>query len=141
MHTALEHFHWLWHVDFEYRQDSNHLPVPVSMCAIEQRTGRRIEMERDELLRCRRAPFDVGDDAVMIAYSANAELGCFEALGWPHPKNVLDLYVETIATINGDDDVMLAEGKRPSLQEALQLYGLEPRMTKKEKRFWRDVIL
>jgi DNA polymerase I len=137
----LERFNTLWHVDFEYQQDANHLPVPISMCAIEQRTGRKIEMWRDELLRCRRAPFDVGDNAVMVAYMAAAELSCFEALGWTHPKNVLDLYVETIATINGDDDVGLADEKRPSLQEALQLYGLEPRMTKEEKGYWRNVIL
>jgi DNA polymerase I len=64
----LERFNTLWHVDFEYQQDANHLPVPISMCAIEQRTGRKIEMWRDELLRCRRAPFDVGDNAVMVAY-------------------------------------------------------------------------
>jgi DNA polymerase I len=138
--NMLDRFRALWHVDFEYRQDSNDLPIPICMCAIEQRTGRKIEMWRDELLRCRQAPFYVGDDAVMIAYASNAELACFEALGWRHPVWVLDLYVEAIAAINGDDAVF-TDDKRPSLLETLELYGLEPRMTKEEKGFWRDVIL
>jgi hypothetical protein len=138
---SLDRFQPIWHCDFEYRQDSNHLPVPISMCAIEQRTRTSIEMDRDALLRCRQAPFDVGPGALMVAYMAAAELECFNALGWAFPKNVLDLYVETIAVINGDDRVWLRDEKRPGLQEALQLYGLEPRMTKEEKGYWRNIIL
>jgi hypothetical protein len=111
------------------------------MCAIEQRSGRMIIMWRDELLCCQQAPFDVDDDAVMVAYMAAAELSCFEALGWRHPMHVLDLYIETIATINGDDSVGLVGDKRPSLLEALQLNGLEQSMTKDEKGYWRKIIL
>jgi DNA polymerase I len=139
--NVLGRFTTIWHVDFEYRQDSNALPVPVCMCAIEQRTGTRIEMWRDELLRCRRAPFDTGSDSVMVAYMAAAELSCFLALGWRFPINVCDLYIETIVTINGDDSIWLRDDKRPSLQEALQLHGLGPKMTEDEKTFWRRMIL
>ena len=35
----LGQFASVWHVDFEYRQDANHCPVPVSMFAYEEHTG------------------------------------------------------------------------------------------------------
>jgi hypothetical protein len=31
---------------------------------------------------------------VFVAYYASAELGCFRALGWPMPANIIDLFVE-----------------------------------------------
>ena len=132
-------FEAIWHVDFEYRQDANHRPIPVCMFAYEQHTGATIELWRDQLLRLRRAPFDTGQRSLMVAYAANAELSCFEVLGWPFPYNVLDLYVEAIAAINGDDGVW-SEDKRPSLLATLQLYGLSARAAD-EKKGMRDVIL
>ena len=132
-------FEAIWHVDFEYRQDANHRPIPVCMFAYEQHTGATIELWRDQLLRLRRAPFDTGQRSLMVAYAANAELSCFEVLGWPFPYNVLDLYVEAIAAINGDDGVW-SEDKRPSLLATLQLYGLSARAAD-EKKEMRDVIL
>ena len=76
-------FEAIWHVDFEYRQDACHRPMPVCMFAYEQHTGATIELWRDALLRLRRAPFDTGPRSLMVAYAANAELSCFEVLGWP----------------------------------------------------------
>ena len=32
---------------------------------------------------------------------ASAELGCFQALGWPKPTNILDLFTEFRARTNG----------------------------------------
>ena len=119
-------FEAIWHVDFEYRQDANHRPIPVCMFAYEQHTGATIELWRDQLLRLRRAPFDTGQRSLMVAYAANAELSCFEVLGWPFPYNVLEICVEAIAAINGDDGVW-SEDKRPSLLATLQLYGLSAR--------------
>ena len=40
-------FKAIWHVDFEYRQDANHLPVPVCMHAYERHTGTEIAMRRE----------------------------------------------------------------------------------------------
>lgn len=37
----------------------------------------------------------------MVAFYASAEMGCFEALGWPAPKFVLDLYAEFRMLTNG----------------------------------------
>ena len=71
------------------------------MVAHEIKTGRLIRMWRNELLELRRAPFDTGPDAVMIAYFASAELGCFLELSRSLPANVLDLYVEHRVDTNG----------------------------------------
>jgi hypothetical protein len=71
------------------------------MVARELHTGREIRMWRCELLALRCAPFNIGADAVFVAYFASAELGCFLALGWPPPVNVLDLYVEHRCETNG----------------------------------------
>jgi DNA polymerase I len=92
----------IWHVDFEYREDANHLPVPICMVAVEEHTGASIVMRRAELLKCRAAPFPTGPEDLMVAYAANAELSCFLTLNWPFPCNVLDVYVETICAINGN---------------------------------------
>jgi DNA polymerase I len=132
-------FATIWHVDFEYREGANHLPIPVCMFAYEQHTGATIELWRDQLLQCRRAPFDTGPHSLMVAYAANAELGCFLALGWPFPRNTLDLYTETIAAINGNTDVW-PQKKRPGLLAALELHGLTG-MSSAEKKDMRQIIL
>jgi hypothetical protein len=111
--TSFDRFREVWHVDFEFRFSINHLPVPVGMFAKEHRTGAEISMRRNQLLVCSRAPFDTGPDALVVAYSAVAELTCFHVLQWPIPRNVLCAYVETSA-INGLDIVGLTE-KRPKL--------------------------
>jgi hypothetical protein len=117
----LARFTSIWHVDFEFREDANHHPAPVCMYAYEQHTGRVVALWRYELLRLTRSPIDAGPSDLMVAYAANAELSCFRALNLPFPRNVLDLYVEASAAINGRSDL---PEKRPSLLEALALYGL-----------------
>jgi hypothetical protein len=112
--SSFDRFREIWHVDFEFRQDANHLPVPVAMFAKEHRTGAEISMRRHRLQTCARAPFDTGSDSLVVAYSIVAELTCFRQLNWPPPRNALCTYFETSAQINGADIVALAE-KRPSL--------------------------
>jgi hypothetical protein len=129
-----------WHVDFEYRLDACHHPVPVCMFAQEQHTGQEISLRHDELLKLRRAPFDTGPNDLLIAYSAHAELSCFQALGWPFPYNTIDVFVETCAAINGLEIEGLEE-KRPNILEALELFGLPSRYTKAEKEAMRQLIL
>jgi len=94
-----QRFRSIWHVDFEFREDANHLPIPVCMYAREEHSGASVSLWRDELLRLTHGPFDTGPDSVMVAFASNAELACFLALGWPFPTNVLDPYVENIVTM------------------------------------------
>ena len=137
--TSFDRFREIWHVDFEFRQDENHCPVPVAMFAKEHRTGAEIAMRRNQLLASVRAPFDVGPDTLVIGYSVVAELSCFRVLRWPMPRHVLCTYFETCAAINGLDIVGLTK-KRPSLLEACDLFDI-PHMGKEHKAHVRDLIL
>ncbi len=47
-----------------------------------------------------RPPFP-GDDTVLVAHYASAELGVFRALGWSQPKHVIDTFTEFRARVNG----------------------------------------
>jgi DNA polymerase-1 len=135
----LGQFASVWHVDFEYRQDANHCPVPVSMFAYEEHTGTELYRTRDQLLALEHAPFGTGPRDLMIAYAANAEISCFLMLGWSLPHNILDLYVESCAVLNGRTDLWDRKG-RPGLVAVLDLLGL-PSITAAEKKEMRDLIL
>ena len=78
---------------------SGERPRPVCMVAKELRTGQEWRMGRGEFGP--EPPFPFGPDALFIAYYASAELGCFRALGWPKPVNILDLFVEFRDRTNG----------------------------------------
>src|SRR5262245_48908151 len=121
--NSFDRFSAIWHVDFEFRQDASHLPVPVSMFAKEHRTGTEISMRRDRLLACTKAPFDTGPNALIVGYAVTAELLCFAALGWPMPRHVLCTYFEAAAAVNGMEVVGL-EKKRPSLLEVCDLFAI-----------------
>lgn len=94
-------FRSIWGVDFEFRSVDGEHPVPICMVAREYRSGRVIRLWQHELAQLSSAPFDVGDDAVMVAYMAAAEISCFLQLGWPLPSNILDLYCEHRVETNG----------------------------------------
>src|SRR5262245_30040710 len=64
------------------------------MVAQEQRTGRTVQLWRDELIQYDAAPFRTDSGVLVTAYYASAEMSCFLALGWPMPENVIDLYAE-----------------------------------------------
>lgn len=132
-------FREIWHVDFEFRGDVNQRPVPVAMFARERRSGTEISMRRDKLLACKRPPFDIGPDTLIVAYSIVAELTCFRMLCWPMPHYLLCTYVETSAAINGLDIEGLTM-KRPNLLEACDLFDI-PRMSAEHKTEMRDLIL
>ena len=94
-------FREIWYVDFEFRGDPGENPWVVCMVACELNSGRKIQLWRDELLVLRKAPFDTGPDAVLVAYYSSAELGCFLELGWPLPVNAIDLFTEHRVETNG----------------------------------------
>jgi DNA polymerase-1 len=94
MIEKLQRFSEVWNVDFEFRSDSNLRSAPVCMVARELHTRREIRLWKEQLQAMFHAPFNVGREALLVAYNAVAELSCFLALRWPFPHNVLDLYVE-----------------------------------------------
>jgi DNA polymerase-1 len=94
-------FRQAWCIDFEFQDNDGDQPLVLCMVAKEFNSGETIRLGRDELLRLKKAPFDTGPDALVVAYLASAEMRCFLALGWPIPHNLLDLYVEHRVQTNG----------------------------------------
>lgn len=131
--TATTAFRHTYYVDFEYQISNGERPKIVCMVCTEAETGQTQRYSRRELEKMDRAPFETGSDAVMVAYAAQAELGCMLALGWKLPANVIDLYAEFRIETNG-------RGLKASLLDALAMHGLA-HIDATEKEDMRDLIL
>ena len=138
--SSFDRFREVWQIDFEFRQDANHCPVPVAMFAREHRTGAEVFMRRDQLLSSTRLPFDIGPDVLVTSYSNVAELSCLKVLNYQMPRNLLCTYLETSAAINGLDIDGL-EMKRPKLREACDLFSITYAMSKERKQHMIDTVL
>src|SRR5208337_2448133 len=77
----------------------------------------------------------ISHDALFVAYYASAELGCYLALGWPFPANVLDLYAEFRNLTNG-----LPTPCGSGLLGALAYFGLSS-VEAVEKREMRELAM
>ncbi len=130
---TLESYNEIWLVDFEFSAPPGETPHVLCMVAREFKSGKTLRHWRDDLLKMNRAPFDVGDKSLFVAYYASAEMGCFLALGWPRPAYVLDLFIEFRNLTNG-------VGFGASLIGALQHYGL-PSIDSAEKDSMRDLAM
>jgi DNA polymerase-1 len=108
----------VWVVDFEFHAPPGERPVPVCMVAREARTGQTIRLWQDQFGPV--PPFSVRRDAVIVAFFASADLGCFRALGWPTPVNILDPFIEFRNRTNG---LPLPAGR--GLIGALTYFGLD----------------
>jgi hypothetical protein len=126
-------FDQVWCIDFEYIAEGGSVPDVVCMAAREVGSDRLIRLWRDDLKPD--PPFDVGGNALFVAYMASAEMGAFLQLGWPLPEKVLDLYVEFRCETNG---LTLPQGR--SLLGALSYHALSS-ITKEEKQDMRDLVL
>jgi DNA polymerase-1 len=106
------------HASFEDASRSGERPRPVCLVAKELRSGQVWRIWRGEFQS--RPPFPIGSDALFIAFYASAELGCFRALDWPKPVNILDLFTEFRDRTNG-----LATPAGAGLIGALTYFGLD----------------
>jgi len=90
-------------VDFEYEVAVGGLPVVLCMVVylLDEclRHIRTIRWWRDDF-NSNSPPFDIGPDALFVAYSAWAEMTCFLQLGWPFPEHILDLHTAFLAVSN-----------------------------------------
>jgi DNA polymerase I len=124
-----------WCIDFEYVAGPGCVPDVVCMCARDLVSNQLIRLWKDELKLKPDPPFDVGADALFVAYTASAEMGCFLQLDWSMPANVLDLYTEFRSETNG---LSLPHGR--GLLGALSHHALSS-ITKEEKQDMRDLVL
>lgn len=106
------------HASFEDASRSGARPRPVCAIAKELRSGQTWRLWRGEFPS--KPPFPIGPDALFVAYYASAELGCFRALGWPMPANILDLFAEFRDRTNG-----LTTLAGSGLVGALTYFGLD----------------
>ena len=88
--------------DFEYEITDGELPSVLCLVAyvLDERL-RHIQTVR--LWRGDfgiKPPFDIGPDALFVAYSAWAEMMCFKVLGWQFPVYIFDLHTAFLAASN-----------------------------------------
>ena len=106
------------HSSFDDASRSGERPRPVCMVAKELRSGKTWRLWRGEFKS--KPPFPIGPNALFVAFYASAELGCFRALGWPKPANILDLFTEFRDRTNG-----LKTPAGAGLVGALTYFGLD----------------
>jgi DNA polymerase I len=115
--------------DFEYECAPGDLPNVVCMVAYvldnHLRHVRTIRLWRGEFGAT--PPFDIGPDALFVAYSAWAEMICFLVLGWRFPVHIYDLHTAYLAISNKllpyqPDEVCLKP--RKALPDACRAYGI-----------------
>jgi DNA polymerase-1 len=126
-------FREIWCIDFEFVAEPGCVPDVVCMAARELGSDRLIRLWKGDFKPD--PPFDIGGDALFVAYMASAEMGSFLQLGWPMPVNVLDLYCEFRNETNG---LTLPHGR--GLLGALSYHALSS-ITKDEKQDMRDLVL
>lgn len=116
--------------DFEYEVAPGDLPNVLCMAAHVLNENlehvRTVRLWRGEFGRT--PPFDIGPDALFVAYSAWAELTCFQVLGWQFPAYVFDQYTAYLASSNilpPHDPDAVREKPRKDLANACRAYALE----------------
>ncbi|MCR9293897.1 MAG: DNA polymerase I, partial [bacterium] len=97
----LDRFDSVWSIDFEFSQPPGERPQVVCMVAREYKSQWLIRMDMETLVKLKQPPFDVGSNALCVAYFSSAEWNCFLSLGWPLPHYVLDLWTEFRCLFNG----------------------------------------
>lgn len=129
----------IWAIDFEFHAPPGERPRPICLSALELISGR---WERVWLWdkKVPTLPFPVDDQALVIAYFATAEISCFEALGWQHPPNLIDLFAEHRCETNGRmiEDV---DARKRNLLSALRYYGIPHDVDALEKKSMRDLAI
>jgi DNA polymerase-1 len=122
----------VWVLDFEFVVRPGHKPIPVCMVAKCLITGQVIRLWGDEMLTC---PFQMGTEDLFVAFYASAESSCFDVLGWPPPRRLLDLFTEFRCLTNGVGSIY-----GNSLLGVLHYFGL-PAIAGEEKTEMRDLVM
>lgn len=110
-------------IDFEFRQVGGMQGNPIEvicMVTLNLRTRKYTRLWADELYLLKEQPFGNGENQVLVAYFASAEMNCYKALGWPWPDNIVDLYAEFRVLTNGTPLFV-----KNSLLGALNAFGLD----------------
>src|SRR5438034_4851391 len=101
MRIGARTFREVWAIDWEFTAPPGANPRPICVVARELCSGRTVRLFGEELSRRPAPPYPIGDDVLLVAYYASAEIGCHLALGWGAPAMVLDLFTEFRVHTNG----------------------------------------
>jgi hypothetical protein len=85
--------------DFEFVAALGERPQVVCLAWHEYTTGITRSLWCDELGRW--PPYRTDGRVLFVCFVANAEIGCHLSLGWPIPKNIIDLNAEFRRLTNG----------------------------------------
>jgi len=116
--------------DFEYEVAPGELPTVLCMVAqvLDEnlRHLQTIRLWQGEFGS--EPPFDIGSDALFVAYSAWAEITCFKVLGWKFPVHIFDQHTAYLAATNillphNPDEIR--KKPRKGLLDACRAYGIE----------------
>jgi DNA polymerase I len=123
--------------DFEFISVPGERPDVVCGAFLDLHAAQATLLWRDQLDQLGgRPPYPDGPDTLVISFVFNAEGACHLALGWPLPKNVLDLSPEFKCHVNGRG----IPRKQQGLIGALQHFGLST-INPKRKDMMRDRIM
>ena len=116
-------FTQVWFIDTEFQAADGEQNVPVSLCAYELRSKRKVEMFFD---RTHENIF-ADPNALFICYNAVAEWKTFLALGWEIPCHCIDLFIEYSGMVNGvwRGNTSLKD-LGTGLVDAMREHGLDP---------------
>jgi hypothetical protein len=117
----------VWNLDFEFYAPDGERPTPFSLEAEELFSGKEISLWGDQLRNG--PPFDLSEKSLFVTFAADAELGCFNTLGWPMPARIIDLRIEFLREINFTPRFTLSKKEKKkwsSLLHALSFFGLDP---------------
>jgi hypothetical protein len=116
-------------VDFEYECEAGGLPNVLCLVAhvLDENLQhvRTIRLWRDDLDST--PPFDIGNDTLVAAYSAWAEMTCFKQLGWRFPEHIFDLHTGYLAASNlllPYDPDLTRKKQSKKLPDACRAYGI-----------------
>jgi hypothetical protein len=133
----------VWVIDTEYRRpDGEKVDQTHCLVAIEMRSGQVVRLWRDELTTC---PFSMGNDTLFVMYSADAEMGFFEACYWEFPHDIIDLMAEYRWLMSGlprpsqtsDNGKRI---KRDSMYDATFTFGIHD-INQDRKDAMRDIAI
>src|SRR5262249_3487907 len=105
--------------DCEFISKPGERPDVVCMVFHDLGTEQTTRLWRNQLGN--QPPYDPGPDTLVVCFVANAEMACHLTLGWPIPKNVLDLSPQFKSHVNGKG----IPRKNQGLIGALQYFGLD----------------
>jgi DNA polymerase-1 len=128
----------VWLLDTEYATPAGDVVIPVCIVAREFFSQRSIR-QFFEPAQNYENPFPIGEDALFVAYAAQAEWSCFLSLGWKLPTHILDLYAEFRNEISGRTPPEGCKCYDPRLIGAMDYYGLD-RISAAEKKEMQERI-